>query len=365
MQAIRQDQGVVLIGFLDLLAAPLRAQHQQAHLLLYLGGDHQGEGLGDQLLVDGGDELHQKQGMDPLGKQGADELLLLPGHCLQGRLAVCPGDAQGQHMGVGGEESQHLGQVQYPRHLLPLPDDQPLDAVAGHQQQGVEQIAALCQADQRRRGQHRQRRRQGQPLEGQGMEQGLAGGEAQAAVSGGIEQAICAPAGHGFAGGKQTGLAVQLQGRLQVAGVDAGQDEFRQVLLPELAAALLLSLTLGQGGGEIVCEGGVRVAQPQEGVAGDQLAESVLQGAETMAAAAVELGAHIEHVPHAIVAEGLMGPRLFHRALDDEVEAGGLIPGLLHRLAGAKVADAEALAEPFTGRLAQAVKGRAGKIEQK
>ncbi|MNF08836.1 hypothetical protein D3C80_2093540 [compost metagenome] len=60
-----------------------------------------------------------------------------------------------------------------------------------------------------------------------------------------------------------------------------------------------------------------------------------------------------------------MGPRLFHRALDDEVEAGGLIPGLLHRLAGAKVADAEALAEPFTGRLAQAVKGRAGKIEQK
>ena len=84
-----------------------------------------------------------------------------------------------------------------------------------------------------------------------------------------------------------------------------------------------------------------------------------------MAAAAVELGAHIEHVPHAIVAEGLMGPRLFHRALDDEVEAGGLIPGLLHRLAGAKVADAEALAEPFTGRLVQAVKGRAGKIEQK
>ena len=109
----------------------------------------------------------------------------------------------------------------------------------------------------------------------------------------------------------------------------------------------------------------MRVAQPLEGVAGDQLAEGVLQGAETMAAAAVELGAHIEHVPHAIVAEGLMGPRLLHRALDDEVEAGGLIPRLLHRLAGAKVADAEALAEPFTGRLAQAVKGRAGKIEQK
>ncbi|MNE92218.1 hypothetical protein D3C80_1899180 [compost metagenome] len=117
-------------------------------------------------------------------------------------------------MGVGGEEPQHLGQVQHSRHLLPLPDDQPLDAVTGHQQQGIEQIAALRQADQGRRGQHRQGCRQGQPLEGQGVEQGLAGGQAQAAVGGGIEQAIGAPAGHGFARGQQAGLAVQLQGWL-------------------------------------------------------------------------------------------------------------------------------------------------------
>ncbi|MNM39609.1 hypothetical protein D3C81_503930 [compost metagenome] len=155
IQVLSQDQGIVLIGLLDLLAASLRAQHQQAHLLLHLGGDHQGEGLGDQLLVDGGDELHQKQGMDPLGKQGAGQLLLLPCHRLQCWQAVGSSDAQGQHMRVGGEEPQHLGQVKDPHHLLPLPDDQPLDAVAGHQQQGIEQIAALRQADQRCRGQHR------------------------------------------------------------------------------------------------------------------------------------------------------------------------------------------------------------------
>ncbi|BDC82217.1 hypothetical protein NUITMVA1_21600 [Aeromonas hydrophila] len=79
---------------------------------------------------------------------------------------------------------------------------------------------------------------------------------------------------------------------------------------------------------------------------------------------AVELGAHVEQIPLAIVAKLMMGARLLHRPLEDEIEAGGHIARLEHRLAGAKVADGEMLLEPLTLLCGQAVKRRAGKVEQ-
>ncbi|MNR37932.1 hypothetical protein D3C85_1559940 [compost metagenome] len=98
-------------------------------------------------------------------------------------------------------------------------------------------------------------------------------------------------------------MPVQLQGRLQVADVDAGQDEFRQILLAELAAALLLALALCQIGGEVVSEGGVVRAEPLKHGAGNELAEAVFEGAETVATVAIELGAHVEQVPFTIIPE--------------------------------------------------------------
>ncbi len=41
-----------------------------------------------------------------------------------------------------------------------------------------------------------------------------------------------------------------------MAGLDAGQDELRQILLPQLGALLLLLLPLCQAGGEVAGEGG-------------------------------------------------------------------------------------------------------------
>ncbi len=302
--------------------------------------------------------------MDPLGKQGAHELLLLPGHRLESRRRVGPGDAQGEHVGVGGEEPEYLGQVQDARHLLSLPDDEALDAVARHQQEGIEQIALQWQTYQRSGGQHRQRRGERQSLEGEGVEQGLAGRQAQAAVGSGVEQAVGALGHHGFGGGQQGQAAVDDERRLQVAWRYARQDELRQVLLPELAAALLLPLAIGQGGGEVAGDVGVLVTQGQKDGAGNELAEGVFQRGEAVAAASVELGTDVEHVPLAIVAKRLVGGRLFHSPLDDEVEALGLVPRALHRLAGAKVADAEVPAETLAGLVVQAVERRAGKIEQ-
>lgn len=150
-----------------------------------------------------------------------------------------------------------------------------------------------------------------------------------------------------------------------MVGSDAGQDELCQVLLSELAAALLLPLALRQGGGEVAGDMGVLVAQGQKDGAGNELAEGIFQGGETVAAVPVKLGTDVEHVPLAIVAKGLMGGRLFHGPLDDEVEPGGLLPGVLHRLARAKVADAEVLTEPLACLLVQAVERWTGKIEQK
>ena len=66
-----------------------------------------------------------------------------------------------------------------------------------------------------------------------------------------------------------------------MVGSDAGQDELCQVLLSELAAALLLPLALRQGGGEVAGDMGVLVAQGQKDGAGNELAEGIFQGGET------------------------------------------------------------------------------------
>ncbi|MNT22880.1 hypothetical protein D3C72_1582820 [compost metagenome] len=83
-----------------------------------------------------------------------------------------------------------------------------------------------------------------------------------------------------------------------------------------------------------------------------------------MAAAAIELGTDVEQIVDPVIAERLVGARLLHRPLDDEVEAGRGVPRAQHPLARPKIADAEALPEALALRFPEAVKRRATEVEQ-
>ena len=111
-----------------------------------------------------------------------------------------------------------------------------------------------------------------------------------------------------------------------MAGFDAGQDKFRQILLTQLFALLLLALALGQIGGEVAGKLRILLTERQKGVARDELAEAIFQRGEAVAAAAVKLGAHIEQIIDPVITKLVVRGRLFHRPLDDEIEAGRLIP---------------------------------------
>ena len=184
------------------------------------------------------------------------------------------------------------------------------------------------------------------------MEQGLAGGQAQAAVCSGIEQAVGAPGHHGLGGGQEQ-AAFHDERRLQMVGSDA-MDELCQVLLSELAAALPAPAGARQGGGEVAGDMGCSSQWGQKDGRGMSW-QRVSSRAAKRWRQCPSNWARTSNMSPRHSRQRIDGGRLFHGPLDDEVEPGGLLPGVLHRLARAKVADAEVLTEPLACLLVQAV----------
>ena len=142
VEAVAQNQRVVLVGLDDLFATAFAAHHDQAAVFHQLFRGDQLPGAGKQLGVQRLHQPRQLRGFHAVAGQHAHQPVDLCGHALQGVQRVGQLDLLGNQVRVVGEIRQQVDLLQHANGLAVFGDHHALDIVAGHGQQGVEQIVA-------------------------------------------------------------------------------------------------------------------------------------------------------------------------------------------------------------------------------
>ncbi|MNO86754.1 hypothetical protein D3C76_781630 [compost metagenome] len=353
-QVVGEDQGVVLVGLQQLLAAPFAAHHQQTAAAAQLWRNLHLEQPFEQLVVEGADQLHDEAQADAVAAQGGDQAVQGFRGAAQFAFGLGAGDAHRQHMGMGGEQAEHLGQVQQADHFALLAHGDALDAQAGHQDHRVEEEIAQFDAGQRTVRQRADGLLLGAAVaEVRGHQVGT-GDDTHLAIDA-YQQGISATAELESCGIAERETGIHLERRQQVLAGDAGEDEFGQVLtvaLGELALA-------GEVGLEEAGEPGVARAQLVEGAGGELVDDALLHRLVTVLAAAGEQPADVEQVVGAVLGEQppVLAAFLDH-ALEQDEQAGHRGAGFQQDFAVGVVADAERIAQLFALVGAQLVERR-------
>lgn len=333
-QIVGQDQGIVLVGLQQLLAASFAAHHQQAAAPAQGWRQQQFEKPFEQLLVERADQLHDEAQADTVAGQGSDQGVQGFRAAAQVAEVVGAGDAQRQDVGMGGEQAEHLGQVQQADHLAVLGDRDPLDTLARHEDHRVEQEIAQFDAGQRTMGQRPDR-----------LQARCAVAEVRAHEVGAGDDAEFGPVplqphqqgigavaqlqARGVAEG-QRGL--HLQRRQQVLAGDAGKDELGQVLPVALG-----QLALGrQVGLEEAGEPRVLPAQLVEATGRQLVDDAFLDRQVAVLAAAGEQPADVEQVVRGVLGEyPPVVAALLDHALEQDEQPGDRRTGLQQGFPGA------------------------------
>ena len=169
--AVGNDQGVVLIGLEQLLAAAFAAEYQQAGVLPCFRWQQQLEQPRHDPAVERADQFHQRRHARALRVQGAHQ----PGHAARGVGHVVQGagarQSQGDEVRVAGVVRQHFGHAEGADDGLAVAHGDALDMALRHRRQGLEQHVAGLLRHQRPAGQRADRRVQRQARTGQRVQQ--------------------------------------------------------------------------------------------------------------------------------------------------------------------------------------------------
>ena len=158
VDAVSDDQGVVLVGADDLLPPPFAPHHQQSALATALLGHDHLEEPGEDFVVDLRDQFGDVAGLEPLGVEAPHNRQVAQARLFELLDAAGPLDLDGDQVGVVGEVAQDIDLLQDADQFPLFRYPQPLDVLPDEGQVGVEEKVLFVDG-QHRKVRHRPHRR--------------------------------------------------------------------------------------------------------------------------------------------------------------------------------------------------------------